>query len=139
MTYKSKLNGKELLNKVDYSSSNGKLIYLACPYTHKYESVMEDRTQKATKVAAMLMEDRNNVFSPLTHSHALVSHMEEDLQTSFSFWLSRDLQIIDFCTHVYVLMLDGWDESKGVAVEIAYAKEWNIPIKFLNEEGEIVG
>lgn len=139
MKFKSKLDGKKLLTEVDFSTTNGKLIYLACPYTHKYDTVMQERFEKASKVAAILMERGNNVFSPLTHSDIVCRYMEEDLQTDFSFWLSRDLQIIDFCTHVYVLMLEGWDESKGVAVEIEYANQNGIPVKFLNEEGEIVG
>lgn len=108
-----------------------KLIYLACPYCHDDPKVEEQRVEKATYEAARLMAGGFNVFSPLTHSHHVTQHLPPEYAHDHDFWLSRDLQIIDKCDAVYVLCLDGWTESKGVAVEIKYAEDNGIPVRML--------
>jgi hypothetical protein len=40
---------------------------------------------------------------------------------------------------VYVLMLDGWEDSVGVTAEIAMAREYDIPVKYLIAEGDDAG
>jgi hypothetical protein len=106
-------------------------IYLACPYTHPEKDEMEYRMNMATALAAELMLDGKNVFSPLTHSHYLCEYMPEEYQTDFDFWISRDLEIVDKCDTMYVLKLDGWENSRGVAAEIDHAMKNSIPIKYV--------
>jgi hypothetical protein len=42
------------------------------------------------------------------------------------------------CSELFVLMLPGWDESAGIAHEIAIATERCIPIYYLDEIGRRV-
>jgi nucleoside 2-deoxyribosyltransferase len=111
--------------------SRMKLIYLACPYTHEDVSVREERTKEVTRVAARLMLEGFNVFSPITHSHYINDFMPEEIKCDFDFWIERDFQILDGCDELFVLCLDGWRNSKGVKAEISFAKKKGIPITYL--------
>ena len=110
-----------------------KLVYLACPYSHEDYKVREERTQKATALAAALSMNGYNVFSPLTHSHAICQCMPDNYHMDADFWLERDFQILDCCQKLIVLCLTGWEDSYGVTKEIEYAKENNIPIVYIPE------
>ena len=107
-----------------------KLIYLACPYSADTIKKMKARTLAATKKAAELSIEGYNVFSPLTHSDPIADHLPEELRKSQEFWVSRDLQILNFCAEMHVLMLDGWEDSTGVNHELEYAESRGIPIVY---------
>lgn len=60
------------------------------------------------------------IYSPILHCHPMsVAHA---LPGDYNFWLQYDRNMIDRADEVMVLMLRGWQESKGVAAEIAYAE-----------------
>lgn len=111
-----------------------KTIYLACPYTHDEQEVMLERTKEATRVAAELMMDGYNVFSPLTHSHPISEWMPYEYQTGADFWLERDLEFMEVADELFVLCLDGWKESTGVVREITEATQKGIPIIYLEKD-----
>ena len=102
-------------------------IYLACPYSHPDKSIREERVAQVDKKAAELMELGNLVFSPLSHSHPISEHCTVD-PCDHSFWLRQDLWILDVCDEMHVLCLGGWEKSKGIAAEIAYAKDKGIKV-----------
>ena len=106
-------------------------IYLACPYSHESLEIMTQRVADATKVAAYLMEQKHNVFSPLTHSHYVADHLPDEIRRDHLFWLPRDFHWLRHSDILYVLRLDGWGNSKGVQAEIEYASTKHIPIKFV--------
>lgn len=111
-----------------------KTIYLTCPYTHDEQEVMLERTKESTRVAAELMMDGYNVFSPLTHSHPISEWMPHEYQTDADFWLERDLEFMELTDELFVLCLDGWKESTGVAREIMEATKKGIPVIYLEKE-----
>ena len=104
------------------------LIYLACPYTHKDPAVREARFKAVSKKTAEFLRNGINVFSPITHSHPLV---EYELPVEWSFWEKYDKAFLDVCDRLFVYMLDGWEESKGVRAEIEYMIEQGKPIIYL--------
>jgi len=106
-----------------------KRIYLACPYAHPEVRVRLWRVAQADKKAAELMSAGNLVFSPLSHSHP-ISHWCEVDPCDHDFWLRQDLWILDICDEMHILCLPGWDESKGIEVEIEHAKSKGIGIVY---------
>lgn len=106
-----------------------KKIYLACPYSHSDFVVREYRVAQANKKAAELMEVGNLVFSPLSHSHPISEHCKVD-PTDHDFWLRQDLWILDICDDMHILCLPGWDKSKGIGIELEYAKSKGIGIVY---------
>lgn len=113
-------------------------VYLATPYTAYYEDgkvnqeLMNKRYRDVTKCASVLMLWKYIVFSPITHNHNIV--LLNDLPRTYEFWLSYDKQFIYWCDELFVLMVDGWKESKGVNWEINYAKEINKPVRYIEKE-----
>ncbi len=110
---------------------NGNLIYLATPFTHSDKAVMDERFKRVNAVAAKLMARGDYVFSPISHTYPIA--LSGDLPHGWDFWAGYDDVMISRCTSVFVLILDGWKESKGVTAEIQLAKKYDIPVVFIDE------
>ena len=116
-----------------------KLIYLGGPYSHPDETVRKKRYNTYRK-ASMLILDKHDclVFSPITHSHPIVTvkNFPERLW-SYDIWLQLDRRLLSVCDELWILDIDGWQDSKGVALEIEHAKEIGIPIKMITKRGRV--
>ena len=105
-------------------------IYLASPYSHPEPEMRVLRFNEACRVAGLLMKEGHTVFSPIAHSHAIEQTF--DSIEPGPFWMKQDIPILRHADAVYVLMLDGWDKSKGVAQEVELAKQAMIPVEYIN-------
>ena len=112
-----------------------KKVYLSTPYSHDDEDVRNMRYEQVTTVAAeIIMLDGHNVFSPITHSHPLVHFSRSPMPDTFDGWEAIDYQYIDWCDELLVLMLPGWDRSRGVANEVKYAIQTNTPVIYIEAD-----
>jgi hypothetical protein len=109
-----------------------KIAYLATPYSDKDPLVKEERFQKVNRVAAKLIERGEIIFSPISHTHPIA--MVGNLPGEWEYWDEFDRAYLDCCYKLYVLMLEGWKESKGTEAEIEIAKELGLEIEYLNYE-----
>lgn len=114
-----------------------KLVYLASPYSHRLRSVRRRRFEDVCRVAGGLVDDGLIVFCPIAQSHPIAEHSNVEA-IDWDVWMDVDLTILARCTHLYVVMMDGWKESRGVTAEISFAKEHNIPITYLTTDGVIL-
>ncbi len=104
------------------------LWYLASPYTDDDPAVMWERFKRACQAAAALMQQEGLfVLSPVAHSHPIAGY---GLPKDWVYWQEADLLLLSRCDGLIVLMLDGWQDSKGVAAEIEYATEHNMVIRY---------
>lgn len=109
-----------------------KKIYLASPYSHQEREVRFMRYIHACRAAALLMQSGLNVFSPIAHSHAVAEFMPRELLLDFEFWMEQDLDYIRrWADEVWVLMLPGHAESRGVAREMEVAHSHAKPVRWL--------
>lgn len=108
-----------------------KLIYLASPYSHPDEQIKAYRFFRACEATARLQDEGHLVFSPIVHAHYLVPYTAKQ-GGAFSDWEALDKAFIDRCDEVWVLEIDGWQESKGVTAEIAYARSKAKPVRFVD-------
>ena len=106
-----------------------KLIYLATPYS-KYPYGRERAYELACMAAGDYMKAGYNVFCPIAHSHSIEQYF--DVREGFDFWMQQDLAILAHCDELFVLMLEGYEESRGVNAEIEFAEKNNIPIRFIH-------
>lgn len=104
------------------------ITYLASPYTHDDPEVMEQRFQDVCKVAAELMREGRHVFSPIAHSHPIAQAGK--LPVDWEFWKGYCIAMLSACSDVTVLMLNGWEDSKGIEAETQIAKELGLPIYY---------
>jgi hypothetical protein len=101
------------------------MIYLASPYSHPDPAVREQRFQAACRAVADLICSGQAVFSPIVHSHRL------GLPTDWAFWEPFDQAHLVRCDELAVLTLPGWEDSVGVAAEIALARALGQPVRYL--------
>lgn len=107
------------------------MIYLACPYSHPDIAVRKARFEAANRATASLMEEGHIVFSPISMSHPVESHMDEIHDTDW--WMRIDLAFMAHCDECVVLAVSGWRESKGVTFEIEWFKARGRPITIRGE------
>ena len=108
------------------------LVYLASPYSSPHPVERDYRYLMACKAAAYLIKQGYEVFSPIAHSHG-IAMVGDGLQHS-ELWYEADRRIFDICDLLVVAKIDGWDNSKGVQMEIGWARNKGIPIEYLEQE-----
>jgi hypothetical protein len=106
------------------------IIYLAAPYSHVDADVREWRFHKINAVVARLINLGYVVFSPITHNHPVAK--VHSLPKGWEFWKEYDFAFLERCSRLFVLQLDGWEDSVGVMAEIDKAKELKIPIEYID-------
>ncbi|RLG36449.1 MAG: hypothetical protein DRO01_08130 [Thermoproteota archaeon] len=104
-------------------------VYLASPYTHPDPKVREQRYLAVRRITASLMAKGIPVFSPITYSHPLA--VLYNLPVEEQYWRFINFRMIEACDCVFVAMLEGWSESKGIAAELEKAKELGKDIYYL--------
>jgi len=110
------------------------MIYLASPYSSSVKNVEYDRYELALGCAAALIDKfKLPVFSPIVHCHGIAQ--DYAMPTDAKFWQDYNTAFIRKADAVYVLKIDGWEESKGVTQEIRLAKMLNLPIHYVDEHG----
>ena len=107
------------------------MIYLATPYSHTDAEVMERRFVRACEIAGRLMAAGEIVFCPIAHTHPIAVHCE--LPRGWDYWQRYDREMIARASKVVVVKMDGWQESRGIAGEIAIAGELGIPVEFIDD------
>jgi nucleoside 2-deoxyribosyltransferase len=108
------------------------LIYLASPYSSDNPAVMENRHAAACTAAASFMAGGLVVFSPIAHTHILSRSLPSFLRNDHEFWMDQDLSILKKCDALAVLCLPGWEDSRGVKEELAFAKKQHLPTFLIN-------
>lgn len=103
------------------------VIYLASPYSHPDPAVRQRRYEAAVAGAAELWRRGHVVFSPIAHSHPIALH---GIEGTWEQWLEFDTAILAICDELRVLMMEGWDESSGVAAEVQVASARGIAITY---------
>lgn len=104
------------------------VAYLSCPYFDPDPIVKENRHTIVTRVAFELMSQRIMVYSPLTHNLPID---RLGIHGTWETWKGFDHMMLSKCDRLIVLKLPGWENSKGVAAEIACAKELELPIEWM--------
>lgn len=122
------------------------MIYLASPYSgalkdwyvagmsehmleKKLNNLMEYRYNAVMTYVASSLSRGSPLFSPILHSHEMAK--KYDLPKTFGFWQKINHRMIDACSEVRILQLEGWEESAGVKDEINYAISKGIPVTYV--------
>jgi hypothetical protein len=109
------------------------MIYLCSTYSvgNASKALREERYHLAMAFVASRIDEA--IFSPIVHSHPM--GLIYDLPPEYDFWKKIDRKFIDHCEKVYVLMLEGWLRSKGIADETDYAKSIGKEVIYFNADG----
>ena len=105
-----------------------KIIYLASPYSHPNDEIREQRFKDIAKISAELNSQGIIAFSPIVYGHTLLDFKE--MPTDWKFWQTFCLSFLQHSDELHVYKMDGWEMSSGIAEEIKFAEQNNIPVKF---------
>jgi len=108
--------------------------YVATPYS-KYAAGIEGAAREAARATAWLMKGGVPCFSPICHTHAIATEGGID-PLDHAFWMPVDEPMMDAAVGLVVVMMDGWQESYGVNVEIEMFMCACKPVHFLDWPGE---
>lgn len=114
-----------------WSPSNGsrRIIYLASPYSSPDPELKVWRFEQAAKAAAKILSDGELVFAPIPMTHPMAIY--GDLSGAWEQWEKFDSYMLSLCHEMRILMLEGWQDSKGVAAEKALAYKLGIPVTYM--------
>lgn len=104
------------------------LVYLSMPFNDKDSGVMYRRMVQFWKTAGELISAGVHVVSPMSMEPTL---RYSDMTTNWESWANYANALIAASEEVWVMQLDGWDKSSGVAGEILYAREHGKQVRFL--------
>lgn len=115
-------------------------IYLAAPYSTGITDTdrqsrarrMAERHATIGRAAGRLIDEGHIVYSPISHGCAVEPHITRPM--THADWLQQCKPLLLGARELRVLMLDGWRESAGVALEIQWASEAGIPVGYIGAE-----
>lgn len=105
------------------------LIYLASPYSHSDPRVREERFKGACLAASILMHEGLYIFSPIAHTHSIVSH--GSLPHGWEYWAGYDRCILSKCSLMIILMLADWEKSAGIVGETEICRKAGITVNYV--------
>jgi hypothetical protein len=108
------------------------MIFISAPYSHPDKKVVEHRVKIVCEYSARLLQQRFSCVSPILVGTGILQYAS--LPTDYAFWKDLSLDLLSLCSHVRVLMLDGWESSIGVTDEIRYAELNEKHIMYVNEQ-----
>ena len=111
-----------------------KLIYVASPYTSFSRKVEEIRNIEVAAAMGYLMVKLPELafFSPICHTHPIATLCK--LPGNWEFWKRYDEAMLSRCDEIWVLCIDGWEDSKGIAAELELAAgitRGGLPVRYI--------
>lgn len=104
------------------------MIYLASPYSHSDSTVRQHRYELALLFTEQELQKGRAIFSPIVYGHRFSVN---GLAFNFETWQHLNDDMIIASDEVWILQIEGWGTSRGIAHEIAFAERNNIPVKFI--------
>jgi hypothetical protein len=129
----------ELLKKL-----NGKVVYLASPYTALFADGSHDRIteeiryKEILKIAAYLTKQGLVLIPPIVTSHNFKVY-EPNLGTTWDFWKKIDTALMNVSHVMVVAKMDGWDKSVGVTAEIQHFTDSMKTVLYFNPKTQKLG
>lgn len=108
-------------------------IYLASPYSSPEPQIRHERYEAVAHATQWLLNNKHWTYSPIVHCHKLA--LDYKMPTDFDFWREYNEAMLSRAAMFYVLELEGWKESKGVAGELEFARSNGIPQRLLVRQG----
>jgi hypothetical protein len=105
--------------------------YVATPYTN-YPHGREKAYEHASAVLGGLWAAGAKAFSPIAHSRGVEKFCPGADKWDHEFWMETCQPFMDQACGVILVGLDGWTESKGMALENKFFRAVKKPVWFLH-------
>jgi len=100
-------------------------IYLASPYSTQDYAILVERFRAAEATVAFYLQRGITLYSPIVAHHALAKRF--NLPKDADWWMEHNKAMLERAESLYVLMIPGWQQSKGVTLEREFALDHRIP------------
>ena len=107
-------------------------FYFGTPYT-KYPDGIEAAFQLACKQTALLIRAGIKAYSPIAHTHPVAIYGGID-PLDHSIWIPADMPFMKNAIGLIVLMASGWEESKGLKIEIDEFEKAGKPVLYMEPD-----
>jgi len=104
------------------------VVYLSIPYSGKETASFNT----ANEIAWWAIKAGCVPYSPITHSHPIATQCASDEENCWEVWGPIDKEMIGRCDELWVIILDGWEESVGVQQEIKWAWGMGKKVRYLD-------
>lgn len=115
-------------------SNGANFFYLASPYSHKDRRIRHRRALYAKEYSGLLLEMGVKNFSPIAYCDPIADVF--DLPRDADWWWNFNLGFMRSTCGLIVARIEGWQESKGVEMELNWYKDEGAPIFFCTITGE---
>ena len=112
------------------------IAYLASPYSSPSREIRAHRFVAATRACGALLDLGVHAYSPIVHSHSI--SLLFDVRHDWEFWKAHDTSFISVSWIMYILAIDGWEESVGIKAEREICKEQNIPTVLIDIQANMI-
>lgn len=112
------------------------MILISGPYSHKDPKVKEERAYVLSLAAAAIMQGGKIAFSPVVYGLSVIDRSKLELPDSTEFWNDFCVTFTSKAKDVWVLDMEGWQDSTGVKNEIKAAKENGITVSLIHFDHE---
>ena len=109
------------------------MIIIGIPYSDYNAEVVRGRIGAAEIYLLELMAHNKCAIIPAAIGHHI--WQSTNISNTFEYWENYCINLIKECSELHVLMLPGWENSKGLEKEINTAKEYNVPILYIEMPG----
>lgn len=103
-------------------------IYVASPYSHASEGVRFQRFLAVREFVWLQMQMGKVVISPIVYGHQFARDFGAPQDAEF--WSNFNHELFLRCDSMAVLMLDGWQDSLGVQMEMRWAEREGYVIEY---------
>jgi hypothetical protein len=93
------------------------MIYLASALFSSPDPFLR-HARYAAALATIAATDQP-IYSPIVHWHKAAVRYQ--LRKDADFWWERNRHMLDLCSEVWLLTIEGWRQSIGLAQEVRYA------------------
>lgn len=108
--------------------------YLASPYS-KFPRGIDEAYREICVNQALLIKHGIPVFCPISHTHGPARHGGID-PLDHNVWIPADMPFMHAAKSLIVCMMDSWQESYGIQVEMRYFFDNGRPI-YKMEPGKV--
>jgi hypothetical protein len=96
-------------------------IYLATPHNHLDAEVRKSRFREAQLAASIVYAYQIPCYSPIAHWHPI--SIDFELPHGWDYWKQQDEAMLLASQEMWVIMIDGWNTSKGIEAEIKFCQK----------------
>lgn len=112
------------------------MIYVASPFTSPLLTVQEERLMAIRQFTALCIAEGFPAFSPIVYFYPIAKGLQ--LPEDANYWHDINMAFLRKSEAIFVLRLTGWDQSRGVQVELKIAKALAIPVVHYGPDFKVI-